>query len=138
VENKSLVGITQKTESAFKHNRGKEKLAAFKTAFKYDLSCVLQQGNATLLQHQKLGCGSFGRNKKTRALSMFQGFKFDQLESFIRVPMGEEFRTQLSSVNRGKGDCGRPKSCSKDAQNKIPLCKNHTTISQRNVSLIYP
>jgi hypothetical protein len=42
--------FTQKIESAFKRNRGKENLAAFKTAFKYDLSCVLQQGNAQLLK----------------------------------------------------------------------------------------
>jgi hypothetical protein len=42
--------FTQKIESAFKRNRGKENLAAFKTAFKYDLSCVLQHGNAQLLQ----------------------------------------------------------------------------------------
>jgi hypothetical protein len=31
-------------------NRAKENLAAFRTAFKYDLSCVLQQGNAQPLQ----------------------------------------------------------------------------------------
>jgi hypothetical protein len=42
--------FTQKIESAFKRNRGKENLAAFKTAFEYDLSCDLQQGNAQFLQ----------------------------------------------------------------------------------------
>jgi hypothetical protein len=42
--------FTQKIESAFKRNRGKENLAAFKTVFKYDLFCVLQQGTAQLLQ----------------------------------------------------------------------------------------
>jgi hypothetical protein len=44
--------FSQKIESAFKRNCGKEKLAAFKPAFKYDLSCVLQQGNAQLLQQR--------------------------------------------------------------------------------------
>jgi hypothetical protein len=47
---KEIITFTQKIESAFKRNCGKENLAAFKTAFKYDLSCVLQQVNAQLLQ----------------------------------------------------------------------------------------
>jgi hypothetical protein len=42
--------FTQKIDSAFKRNRGKENLVAFKIAFQYDLSCVLQQGNAQLLK----------------------------------------------------------------------------------------
>jgi hypothetical protein len=47
---KGVQNVYSKIESAFKRNRGKENLAAFKAAFKYDLSCVLQQGNAQLLQ----------------------------------------------------------------------------------------
>jgi hypothetical protein len=39
----------QKVASAFKRNRGKERVHAFTTGFIYSLSCTLQRGNAIIL-----------------------------------------------------------------------------------------
>jgi hypothetical protein len=69
--------LLQKLGISLLENTGLMELAVFKIAFKYDLSCVLQQGNAELLQegligvHKQQHCfysdGSYDHSTKTGA-----------------------------------------------------------------------